>query len=310
MTGDALRLADSLTDAIPSALRYHRALTPLEALHGDVARVEADFDAAEVLVASKAGPVVGKMRKQLAEEARVLVKKRDLAAVASLSASYVGELSTALYEAALRGLAMGRKQIADRRGALKLAEALNLAETDARLLAAQAVLQGRAAIAAAKVAEQTQAAVRTAAQNAIVSGAEDFADEQLTVADAVSDSSLVSLAIAIGRAAIGAGRDVGVGEMKDEGLAVRITRSSVLDDNTCDVCSDADGEVYSENPDDDPDGGVDDLTLPDPDCEGAAYGHECRCIGVVEAASSYDDLGSAGAISQTGADWAAEGGGE
>lgn len=306
----ALKLADSLTDAIPSALRYHRALTPLEAAHGDVERVERDFDAAEALVARKAAPVVRKMRKQLASEARALVSKRDLAAVASLSASYVGELATALYEAALQGMAMGRAQIADRRGALKLSESLNLAATDARLLAAQALLKGRAAIAAAKLAEQTQAAVRQAAQNTIVRGAEDFTDEQIAVAEGVSDSALVSLAMAIGRAAIGAGREVGIGELKDEGLAVRITRSSVLDENTCDVCTDADGDLYSDNPDDDPAGGVDDLTLPDPDCEGAAYGRECRCIGVVEAASSYDDLGSTGAVSESGTDWVAQQEGE
>lgn len=266
-------------------LQLRRPLTDHEHTHGDIPRVHEDFNAAEIAVAKSAAPVVAKMLEQLLSEAAPLIASGDTAGLATLRASYTAQLATALAAGMDAGVRAGRQHILDAherqtgvRGAesghtvMNATASLALAEFDPL-----GALKARALLAAMTIGDKLSAAVRYQAQTAILQGAEELTADMTAQVEAASARSLAGVAKQLGRDALGNGRTVQLDEMQD--AIDYIVYSAVLDQNTCIVCENSDGNVYS---DDDPSavGSIDEglTATPNPECEGSSM---CRCIMVV-----------------------------
>ena len=279
---DALTLAQKVLDDA-GELILRRELTPHEKKNGDILRVAKDFDHAENAVYKAAHPVVEMMRRQLLAECDLLLKQarahghKDASDIAGVSSSYVEELAQALETAAIEQVQVGRRQILD------LAHKRNrLAET--RLLGMQLagngvvpLLTGKAKLLATSLAERAQAQARMDAAASLARGLDDVPEDVVSASTDSLMNAVASVAASIARDAVNTGRQQALGEVKDQ--ITELVRSAVLDNSTCDVCAAADGDTVSDT---DPDaaGKIEDglASVPDPDCEGVAYGNSCRCL--------------------------------
>lgn len=277
---DACALADTLLDAAGEfALR--RPLTDHEAVHGDIPRIAADFDAAELAVAKAAAPVVTKLVRQLLEEVGPLLKKHDLAGISRVSPSYVAELATALSGGMSKATKAGRAQVADAHGKyhIRLAGARN------DVSKAEAYLAGRSVLSAQQLADAMAARVRAAAVQAAVKGETEWTDEEVAALEDGSTQTLAGFAMNLAREAYGVGRSLAMTDVADD--ITTLTYSAVLDNSTCDTCAAADGDLYSDDASMDPAGSIEDgiAACPNPDCEGMAYGNVCRCVCIADFSS-------------------------
>ena len=283
-----------------------RPLTEHEVKHGDIARVQADFDASERHVATACAPVIRKMVTRLVTEAGPHIATKDLASVADLSASYVPELADAMRAGAQQALALGRQQIIDWSGTVALEESPRLFRH--RFPTALATILGSARLRAQTVADQTALAVRTAAARRSKFDDGGWTDEDLTGLDAAAAGYAAAQSAMLGREAMALGRTLELaaivalaanGGEKTAGpesttgqtaqgetpppirVVASLLRSEVLDDddNTCAHCAEHDGDLYSDT---DPDAvgtladGLD--AVPDPDCDGTLGNNVCRGI--------------------------------
>ena len=282
-----------------------RPLTEHEVKHGDIARVQADFDASERHVATACAPVIRKMVTRLVTEAGPHIATKDLASVADLSASYVPELADAMRKGALAGFDLGQQQIVDWNGTVALEDG------SPRLFrhrheAALAAILGSARLRAQAVADRITTAVRTAAARRSKYDVGEWTDEDLTGLDSAAAGYAAAQSAMLGREAMALGRTLELaaivalaanGGEKTAGpesttgqtaqgetpppirVVASLLRSEVLDDNTCAHCAEHDGDLYSDT---DPDAvgtladGLD--AVPDPDCDGTLGNNVCRGI--------------------------------
>jgi hypothetical protein len=293
--------ADVVAAAGPLAFR--RPQSAHETAHGDIARVQADFDASEIAVAKAAAPIVKRIVAQLADEASAHMNATDRGALADLSPSYVAELAAAMNQAALVGVDYGSQQILDwQTKTLQFSEATSPKKS--RVTKGLASLAGSALLVSQSLADRITLAVRTAAARRALHD-EGWTDEDLSQLDDIAAGYTVTAATTLGREAMTLGRmlelaalvavaaqvaqapaAVAPGEPSPEGeppehirVIASLVRSEVLDNDTCATCAEHDGDVYSDT---DPDAvgsleeGLD--AVPDPDCDGVLGGNVCRGV--------------------------------
>ncbi len=329
-----VRMAESLVDAA-GELRFWRELTPREREFGDIPRVKRDFDEAERKVAAAGAPIVRQAVRDLVAQANHAIALRNHAAIVGIEPIMVHELQMALTHGVDQARTMGRQQIYDAHQrqvkahtqlATKVrppkqmqipipeqAHGQSMPTYYGRIVQAQ--VDAKIALAARKAMENTAATVRDAAVRAMVRNRDEITDEEINAMLQGETKAFGSVATSLARSGLSGGRIEQMDAVRDD--IKSMTYSAVMDENTCDVCEAADGDVYEDDteepaPEDLPpeDASADDTSdagnlaegfkrmlaegdlagsiedgidaAPNPDCVGEEYGNACRCIMVIE----------------------------
>jgi len=268
-------------DAMP-VQPFWRALSEIEKAYGDVERVQADMDAAEIGIAEAAAPVVRKMAEQLVDEAREVVKTGDMQALNTLAASYTAQLANVMRKEMAKAVDAGRRQILDQHRAQVGVQLAGARQDPAK---AKAYLAAKANVLASRVSQAIVQAVVDAATRAIATGTQlaDSATRQLVDAAVAADDgsalagailagtrTLVAAARTAGRESVGVGRLLAFNEVEQDVASVHYT--AILDGNVCENCQRMDGTEYPREQFG---------KAPNQDCLGARYGNECRCFEIL-----------------------------
>jgi hypothetical protein len=275
---DTCALADDLVTAA-GALAYRRPLSAVEESYGDVPRVARDFDAAEEAVAKAGAPVVKRIVAQLSSEVAALVKAGDVAALSGVSASYVGELATALNAGVGTALRLGNKQITDahrsQRGTRLAAKPPGKDPKKAR-----DYLKARSTLGAQQVADGIRANIVRSASGLVMkpgtAGLSEDAIADLIAAEtwAAAERTLIGTALELGREGVGVGRLLALQEVASD--IAEVHYSAILDDRVCDPCAEADGRTWIADDGDDIEEGI--ASTPNDECEGTSA--RCRCVSI------------------------------
>jgi hypothetical protein len=261
---EGLRLAAAAVEAAGD-LTFWRAQTPVELEFGDIPRVAADFNAAELAIAEAVRDPLKAVVRALATDALAAVKKGDTVAIAALTAD-PADLTAALKGAIGSAIDAGKVQVFDqwrKQTGRKLAKPPRVRpKLAAKFLAGKAVTQ------AEHLVNEARAAAQKMALSELGRGAYD-ADTLEAFVTLKAESLLVAMAREDAREAVGIGRLLAQEDTKGDIESVVYT--AILDSNVCDVCESRDGDEY---------GPADMGQAPNPDCEGALYAG-CRCAEII-----------------------------
>lgn len=250
---------------------YWRPLTAKELQFGDIDTMRKDFDAAEARLVKAAKPVVQRIVAQMLEEMKPAMEAGDMAAIARVQPSFVGELALQMGAATQTNVASGKRQLlnAAKKAGVKLAKKTTPPRKDVEKAAAYIASHNDAVseALAAQIAQITRRVVSDATAGGLLDITEEISSE---IADS-TDKMLVAQTIGLAREAYSIGRLFAYEEVKAE--VDHVVYTAVMDEqgSTCEVCRASDGTEYE-----DPDEGF--ASAPNEDCLG---GDRCRCVPIL-----------------------------